>query len=74
MDIACVHCKKTIPLGPRPEIGRRVTCPACQAVLEVISVNPIELDWAYDGPTAEVSGSLFLQEEQSSVAGGSDCY
>lgn len=72
MDTVCVHCKERISLGPRPEIGQRVTCSACQACLEIISVNPIELDWAYDAPVGEVWGTLFLQEEQSSMAGGSD--
>jgi len=72
MDTVCVHCKERISLGARPEVGQRVTCSACQACLELISLNPIELDWAYDGPTGEVWGTLLWQEEQSSLVGGSD--
>jgi hypothetical protein len=28
--------------------GQKVICPHCDADLEVISVEPLELDWAYD--------------------------
>jgi hypothetical protein len=72
MDTVCVHCRERISLGPQPRIGQRVACSGCQACLEVISLSPIELDWAYDGPASEVWGTLLMQEEQSSVAGGSD--
>ena len=50
MDGFCVHCDQRIDLGPWVSVGRRVTCPACGAYLEVISLSPVELDWAYDGP------------------------
>jgi hypothetical protein len=50
MDAFCVHCDHRIDLGPGASVGRRVTCPACQAYLEVISLSPVELDWAYDQP------------------------
>jgi hypothetical protein len=29
-------------------LGQKLTCPHCDAELEVISLNPLELDWAYD--------------------------
>jgi hypothetical protein len=50
MDAFCVHCDHRIDLGLGIGVGRRVACPACGAYLEVISLSPIELDWAYDQP------------------------
>jgi len=50
MEAFCIHCDQRIDLGLWPGEGWRVTCPACGAYLEVISVNPVELDWAYDQP------------------------
>ena len=34
----------TLPVGSR--VGKRVECPDCQEELEVISLNPPELDYA----------------------------
>lgn len=31
-------------------------CPRCGAYLEIISVEPLELDWVYDGPFVEPLG------------------
>jgi len=50
MDAFCVHCDQRIELELSAGVGRRVTCPACGAYLEVISLSPVELDWAYDQP------------------------
>lgn len=44
----CPDCDGSVSLGPTPQIGQRVTCPHCDAELEVIEVSPPELDWAYD--------------------------
>lgn len=30
---------------PRSKRGQRVTCPECGAELEVVSAQPLELDW-----------------------------
>jgi hypothetical protein len=29
-------------------IGQHVLCPNCDAELEVIDTNPVELDWVYE--------------------------
>ena len=49
----CVHCEYRLDLGRRPQEGQRVHCPHCGAYLEIISVEPLELDWVYDGPFVE---------------------
>lgn len=44
----CPSCGETMRLAEKPHLGERVTCPACQEVLEVVELNPVELDWAFD--------------------------
>ena len=44
----CPDCDETIVLNPTPKVGKRLTCPHCDTDLEVISVDPVELDWVYE--------------------------
>ena len=44
----CPDCDGRITLNPHAVVGQRVTCTHCDSDLEVISVDPLELDWAYD--------------------------
>ena len=44
----CPDCEEEIKLGSHPRQGQRVTCPECWADLEIISLNPPELDFADD--------------------------
>ncbi|UCC65702.1 MAG: lysine biosynthesis protein LysW [Anaerolineae bacterium] len=37
-------------LWPLLKVGEELTCPHCEADLEVISLDPVELDWAYIPP------------------------
>ena len=43
----CPDCDEKIVLNPA-RVGQKLSCPHCDADLEVISVEPLELDWAYD--------------------------
>lgn len=52
----CVHCGQGIDVGLRAQEGQRMHCPRCGAYLEIISVEPLELDWVYDGPFVEPLG------------------
>jgi lysine biosynthesis protein LysW len=42
----CIECDEDIEINGRPQLGQKVTCPNCGALLEVASINPLELDWA----------------------------
>jgi lysine biosynthesis protein LysW len=42
--------------NPHPRLGQKVICPHCDVELEVISVDPLELDWAYDWSEDELDG------------------
>lgn len=45
----CPDCGQKIVIGPKPKKGQWVSCPHCNADLEIISISPLELDWAmYD--------------------------
>jgi alpha-aminoadipate carrier protein LysW len=44
----CPDCGNNIPLKGALRIGQQVVCPECDAELEVVDTDPVELDWAYD--------------------------
>ena len=46
MNIArCPLCKEDIKADRKLKLKQRLICPVCDAVLEVVRLNPIELDW-----------------------------
>lgn len=56
----CPECEAEFRIGPQLKVGQRLTCPSCDAELEVIHLSPLELDWAYDEPAVE-----WEEEEES---------
>lgn len=44
----CPDCEKRIVFKIEPLIGQKLSCPHCEAELEVISTDPLELDWTCD--------------------------
>jgi len=44
----CPDCEERILVQGPARIGQKVNCPNCDAELEVIAVDPVELDWVYD--------------------------
>ena len=44
----CPECDARINVGRNPTEGQVVVCPRCRTELEIISVDPIELDWMLD--------------------------
>ncbi len=51
----CLDCERPIKFEKKPLVGQRIKCAACEAVLEIINIDPLELDWVYDGPLAGYS-------------------
>lgn len=45
----CPDCGQKIVIGPKPKRGQWVSCPHCNADLEIASVSPLELDWVRFG-------------------------
>ena len=43
----CPLCGERIKIGAKPWRGQEIPCPACDAILEVVGLNPLCLDWPY---------------------------
>ena len=41
----CPQCEKDVSVGSHPSIGKIVHCDGCGAELEIVQLDPIELDW-----------------------------
>lgn len=50
ITVYCIDCEQPIRLESRPVEGEILLCSNCGTDFEVISVEPIELDWAYLQP------------------------
>lgn len=61
-DVNCRSCGERIGLRKPPALGQRLSCPRCGTRLEVIGVNPVELDWAFDAPIEESSADLMSED------------
>lgn len=48
--VDCVDCGEAITLTGRIEMGQAVRCPECGVSMGVISVDPVQVDWADDEP------------------------
>lgn len=44
----CISCGSEIKFSNQPKMGQTVTCPECDAELEVVWLDPVELDWPFD--------------------------
>jgi alpha-aminoadipate carrier protein LysW len=44
----CPDCGQKITLSGDARLGQEVICPHCDAELEVVEMDPLELDWIYD--------------------------
>jgi len=44
----CPDCGERITLKSTVRLGQEVVCPHCDAELEVVETDPVELDWVYD--------------------------
>jgi alpha-aminoadipate carrier protein LysW len=42
----CPECESTIALNKGVNLGDYIECPGCGTMLEVISLKPVELDYA----------------------------
>lgn len=47
-ELFCTDCGARIRDKVPPKLGHQVTCRQCGTKLEVVSVEPLELDFAYD--------------------------
>lgn len=48
LSAECPECETKIRFPQAPQIGETLTCHECGETLQIISLSPLELDWAYD--------------------------
>lgn len=60
----CPDCGERVPLTMPVRLGMRVTCPNCEAELEVVETEPIELDWVYEDDDYEYDDEFEYDEEE----------
>ena len=44
----CISCGNQITIKGEAQMGMMVTCPKCNAELEVVWLDPLELDWPFE--------------------------
>lgn len=49
----CPDCGRKIELRRQLKVGEELVCPHCGAELEVVNLEPVELDWAYLDPATD---------------------
>ncbi len=64
MKAQCPECDADIELKPGVELGDPVACTECGAQLEVISLKPVELDYALDLEDEEEEDEFDEDEEE----------
>ena len=47
MVAECISCGSEITFREDPKMGQMVKCPRCDAELEVVWLDPLELDWPF---------------------------
>lgn len=50
LKITCLECNSPIKLRAQIRRGQRITCKRCQTILEVVKLDPVELDLAFPSP------------------------
>ena len=54
--VFCIDCEQAISLDSRLTVGEIITCSNCGTDMEVISVEPTELDWVFLEPVQREEG------------------
>lgn len=49
-NAVCPECHTVVTVDAASGLGQRAECPACHADLEVVSLQPLELDWRFEEP------------------------
>lgn len=44
----CPACGAKVNVNAKPKMGQKVVCTACKADLEVVWLEPVELDFPFD--------------------------
>jgi transcription elongation factor Elf1 len=56
VNVTCLECDAEVAVSPDVALWAEITCAACGLVMEVINLDPLELDYALDDEWDEESG------------------
>ena len=59
----CIGCNTEIRFRQSPKIGMLVSCDECGAELEVVWLDPLELDWPFIDDWDEDEEALSLYDD-----------
>ncbi len=57
----CPNCEGQVNLGRKPGFGARINCPTCETELEIVWLDPPELDFPWEYPNLD--DSIFDENE-----------
>ncbi len=60
----CPGCDQNIYFRKTPKLGDIVYCDNCEADLEVVNVNPIELDWPWEEEDEDYEDYEYEDEDE----------
>jgi alpha-aminoadipate carrier protein LysW len=60
----CPECETKIRFPQAPQMGETLTCHECGEALQVVSLSPLELDWANDDDYGEWEEDEEWEEEE----------
>ena len=52
-QIVCIDCGSRIGLYGAINLGQELVCPLCDAVIEIVGLDPLEADWIYVEPESD---------------------
>jgi hypothetical protein len=48
--VVCIDCESRIALNGLIKLGQELVCPLCDAVMEIVGLDPLKADWIYEEP------------------------
>ena len=48
--LVCLDCESRIALNGAVKLGQELVCPLCDAVMEIVGLDPLQADWIYEAP------------------------
>lgn len=60
----CPECNAVLPIPPDVALYDRLYCEECGALLEVVSLNPLELEYVFDYEDLEEEEMEWEEEEE----------
>ncbi len=59
----CPDCEEPVKLGVNPKLGEKFTCPNCWAYLELVNLNPVQLNWDEFDEDSVDDDSFYVPDE-----------